>query len=182
MPNFSSIAEPITRLTRKNELFVWGPEQQGSIAKIKHMLAYEPTRRLFDPDSPVELHTDASSIGIGSILIQNGQTVDYFSRKLSDAERRLAATELECLAVVDSIDHFQTYLEYRPFKLVTDHSALQWLSKVKDSKSKLFRWDQKLKLYTYTVEHRPGRQMAHVDALSRALVTLVLSSDAIREA
>ena len=182
MPNFSSIAEPITRLTRKKELFVWGPEQQAAIAQIKHMLANEPTRRLFDPDSPVELHTDASSIGIGSILIQNGQPVDYFSRKLSDAERRLAATELECLAVVDSIDHFRTYLECRPFKLVTDHSALQWLSRVKDSKSKLFRWDQKLKLYTYTVEHRPGRQMAHVDALSRAPVTLVLSSDAIREA
>ena len=146
------------------------------------MLANEPTRRLFDPDSPVKLHTDASSIGIGSILIQNGQPVDYFSRKLSDGERRLAATELECLAVVDSIDHFRTYVECRPFKLVTDHWALQWLSRVKDSKSKLFRWDQKLKLYTYTIEHRTGRQMAHVDALSRAPVTLVLSSDTLREA
>ena len=86
------------------------------------------------------------------------------------------------LAVVDSIDHFRTYLECRPFKLVTDNSALQRLSRVKDSKSKLFRWDQKLKLNTYTVEHRPDRQMAHVDALSRAPITLMLSSDTIREA
>ena len=30
MPNFSSIAEPITRLTRKNELFAWRPEQQAA--------------------------------------------------------------------------------------------------------------------------------------------------------
>ena len=88
MANFSSIAEPITRLTRKNELFVWGPEQKAAKAQIKHMLANELTRRLLDPDSPVELHTDPSTIGIGSILIQNGQPVDYFSRKLSDAERR----------------------------------------------------------------------------------------------
>ena len=88
MPNFSSIPEPITLLTPKNELLAWGPEQQAAKAQIKHMLTYEATKRQFDPDSPVELHIDASSIGIGSILIQNGQPVDYFSRKLSVAERR----------------------------------------------------------------------------------------------
>ena len=67
------------------------------------------------------LQTDASGYGIGAVLsvMRDGEElpIGYFSRKLSSPERRYAATELECLAVVRSVEHFAVR---RPF---TDHRA-----------------------------------------------------------
>ena len=45
----------------------------------------------------------------------------YYSRQLQGAEANYAATELECLAVVAAVRHFETYLAGQEFELVTDH-------------------------------------------------------------
>ena len=123
--------EPITRLNKKDIPFVWGEEQDKAFNKLKQLMADEPVRRIYDPKLPIELHTDASTIGIGAILIQNGHPIGYFSWKINDAETRYTPAELECLAVVDAIKYFQIYLGRNQFKVVTDHSALQWLFKIK---------------------------------------------------
>ena len=103
--------ESITRLNKKDIPFVWGDEQEKAFTKLKQLMADEPVRRIYDPKLPLELHTDASTVGLGAILIQNGHPIGYYSRKLNDAETRYTPTELECLAVVDAIKYFQIYLE-----------------------------------------------------------------------
>lgn len=129
-----------------------------------------PVRQIFDPSLECELHTDASKIGIGAILIQNNYPIRYFSKKLSDTQTRYTATELECIAGVNAINYFRIYLEGRNFIIFTDHLALKWLFRFSESKSRLFRWSKELSCYDYEVVHRPGKQMAHVD------VCLVLQS------
>ena len=51
--------------------------------------------------------TDASAIGLGAVLEQKWDDewlpVAFWSRKLKDAETRYSATDLEWLAVVDSV-------------------------------------------------------------------------------
>lgn len=59
-------------------------------------------------------HTDASERGIGLVLSQNNGRGEeklglYYSRKLSPQERKYIVTELECLAVVDSVLHFAVF-------------------------------------------------------------------------
>ena len=74
------------------------------------------------------LHTDASAQGIGAVLsvVRNEEELltRYFSRKLSATERNYSATELECLAVVKAVEHFEVNLIGKPFTIVTDHRAL----------------------------------------------------------
>ena len=73
------------------------------------------------------LVTDACLSGIAGVLCgcRNGEelTVSFYSRQLQDRETRYFATELECLAVVDSVKHFEVYLHGRSFMVHTDHRA-----------------------------------------------------------
>ena len=77
------------------------------------------------------LQTDASSVAVGAVLLQEHQgvrlPVAYASRTLSVQERRvLSAYELECLAVF-GFDKFRKYLEHQEFLLETNNQALSWL-------------------------------------------------------
>ena len=73
------------------------------------------------------VQTDASGKGISGIIsvCRNGAElpVVFFSRQLRGAERNYAALELECLAVVEALRHFQVYLHGRHLqsKLITEH-------------------------------------------------------------
>lgn len=72
---------------------------------------------IFDPDKHTEVHTDASAIGIGAILLQqvNGQmsVVAYYSRQTTADQRCYHSYELETMAVVLVLRHFRVYLRYR---------------------------------------------------------------------
>ncbi|KAL5516823.1 hypothetical protein EMCRGX_G002244 [Ephydatia muelleri] len=74
------------------------------------------------------LQTDASAVGIGAGLEQEGHVIAYASRSLTPPERQYSVMERECLAVAFAVKHFRRYLLGRPFSLHTDHQPLHWLS------------------------------------------------------
>ena len=85
-----------------------------------------------DYSKPFLLQTDASEIGIGSVLSQldeqkQDRPVAYVSRKLKRAERNYATVERECSAIVPGIKHFEVYLMGVSFTVVTDHGCLKYL-------------------------------------------------------
>ena len=123
----------------------------------------------FDPNRETELITDASSLGIAFKLVQlNPETnkwhpVLYGSKKLTQAERKWTATELECLAVVTALEKNKQYLQGMKFRLVTDHKALKSLLTKKDLPGKLARWSMILTGYPdIEIVHRPGDQISGV--------------------
>lgn len=61
--------------------------------------------------------------------------VAYISRKLFP--RETAAVKLECLAVKWALDTLKYYLLGRDFSLETDHHAMQWLGRMKDSNARV---------------------------------------------
>jgi hypothetical protein len=93
--------------------------------------------------------------------------VVYASRKLLDREISLSTTEKECLGLVWAVQLFRPYLYGISFVVETDHNALVWLSKVKDTNQKLLRWSLTLQQYNFVVRHKRGRDHVNVDALSR---------------
>ena len=117
------------------------------------------------------LQTDASGHGVGAVLsvCRDGDElpVGYFSRKLKPAERNYSATEPECLAVVQAIDHFAAYLIGRPFTVETDHRALQYLHSSRHLNARLTRWALKLQSYSFNIRYRPGKSNQNADGLSR---------------
>ena len=120
---------------------------------------------------PFVLYTDASMTAMGVVLsqVQEGQkrAICYASKAFSKAQTRYSATKRELLAVVNSTRHFRQYLLGRKFKIVTDHSALQWLYNFKDPDALTARWLEKLAAFNYEVVHRPGKSIGHADGLSR---------------
>ena len=175
--NFSNIAAPLYELLRKQTKWHWNDEQQKAYERLKKLLTSEPILAIFDPKKSCILYTDACAIGVGAILAQKDNhgkehVIAYFSKRLPENHYR--ATELECLGVVESVRHFKHYLGKR-FTLYTDHRALQWLQKFKDTNRKLWNWSQELSTISYETFARPGTMMRHVDALSRAPVSAHLS-------
>ena len=75
--------------------------------------------------------------------------------------------ELECLAIISSVQHFRVYLTGVKFTVQTDHKCLQYLHRFKDENSRLTRWALALQPYDFRVQHRPGKANANADGRSR---------------
>ena len=93
--------------------------------------------------------------------------VAYYFRQLQGAEANYPATELECLAVVAAVRHFETYLAVQEFELVTDHHALQGLRTSRNHNRHLTRWSLFLQDFRFEVVYKPGPQNSNADGLSR---------------
>ncbi|KAK9685737.1 RNase H-like domain found in reverse transcriptase [Popillia japonica] len=125
---------------------------------------------IYSPDLDTELHCDASAVGFGAILLQKQECgefrpVFYFSKRTTPCESKYHSFELECLAVVHAIRRFHVYLFGKPFRIVTDCDSFRLTLAKKDINPRIARWAMMLQDYDYTVVHRPGKRMAHVDAL-----------------
>ena len=111
VPNFARIAKPLHELTKLDVDFHWEADQQAAFNELKERLCSPPILVHYDPEASLELRTDACDYAIGGLLLQkdpNGQVgvLHYISRLLSDAERKYAVTEKECLAVVYALPSY----------------------------------------------------------------------------
>ena len=174
IPNYSSVASPLTDLTRKSmpNQVVWTPECAVAFEKLKFLLCSAPVFQAPNFEKQFILQTDASEQGVGAVLNQlDGSGADhpvaYFSRKLLPREEKYSTVEKECLAIKLGIQAFRVYLLGRPFTVQMDHRALQWLDRVKESNARLTRWSLSLQPYQFELAYRPGNQNGNADGLSR---------------
>ena len=170
--DYATIATPLTDLTKKGEpeQVKWTDQCENAFQTLKKALTSATLLRNPDFSQTFQLQTDASDTGIGAVLSQGGdqdQPIAYYSRKLLDRERNYSTIEKECLAVLLGIKAFETYLIGHPFILQTDNRALKWLQQFKDKNMRLTRWSLALQPYTFTVQHRKGKENGNADALSR---------------
>ncbi|CAH2220104.1 jg14835 [Pararge aegeria aegeria] len=171
--DFARIAFPLSKLLKKDTVWTWNDDQEKAFVKLKTRLVDRPILAIYDPAAETELHTDASRLGIGSILLQRTKGNDifrpvaYYSRQTSPEEKNFHSYELETLAVVCSLRKFRVYLLGIPFKIVTDCSALRSTFSKRDFIPRIARWWLLLQEFQCSVEYRAGVKMGHVDALSR---------------
>ena len=169
--NFAVIARPLHKASESKSLFLWTPEAQDALERLKRKLISTPILALPSMKKPFILYTDASMTAMGAVLsqVQDGQerAFCYASKAFLKAQTKYSATKLELLAVVNFARHFRHHLLGRKFKIVTDHSALQWLHNFKDPDALTAHWLEKLAAFNYEVVHRPGKSIGHADGLSR---------------
>jgi len=170
--DYSSIALPLSELTKHEVKFVWDEPQRTAFTKLKAALSSAPILIVPNPDLPFTLNCDASKFAVGSTLQQdhgNGlQPVGYRSRKLTPAERNYDVRETEFLAFVDACSYWRHYLHgTQPFKWLTDHDSLKYHRTMPNLSGRLARWVEKLAEFDYTVEHIAGVKNVVADALSR---------------
>ena len=145
---------------------------QEAFQILKQTLLTNPIVRSPDFRKVFILQADASEVGVGAVLSQlddNDQDhpIGYFSRKLLPREQKYATLEKDCLAVKLGIQHFAVYLMGKPFRIQTDHRALQWFNNFKEKNSRLTRRNLALQPFTFTIEHKKGKVNANADTLSR---------------
>ena len=190
IPNFSGICRPLNHLKKKDVVFEWTDKCKNAFNTLIKIIASNPVLHFPDWSLPFELCTDASHRGTGAVLYQRDVTkprkeqlrlIGFHSHTFTPAEINYNVTEKECLAVKLAIEHFESYLEARRFKVHTDHKALTTLMTMDQPKGRLARWQMSLMLFEMEINHRKGTELTDADAVSRlclddkpfALVSLV---------
>ena len=112
--NFAEIANPLTRLTKKDVQFVWDSDAENVFQQLKCLLTNTPVLSFLCDEGTLILDTDASGVAIGAVLSQKQgneeKVIAYFSRSLDRTQRQYCTTRRELLAVVKSLAHFHSYL------------------------------------------------------------------------
>ncbi|GBP86280.1 Retrovirus-related Pol polyprotein from transposon 17.6 [Eumeta japonica] len=162
----------------------WKPEHEVIRQKIIFALTNEPVLLIHDPNVETELHTDASAIGYGAVLLQKKDgklhPVAYYSKRTTSAESKYHSYELETLAVVNAVKYFRRYLHGR-FVVVTDCSSLQSTRKKLDLTPRVHRWWAFLQSFDFNIIHREGKRMSHADFFSRNPLPHVAERDGTKK-
>lgn len=167
IPNFSRLSAPLYHLTKKGVPFLVGEEAQLSFKAIKQLLISPPILAYPDPEKPYELISDASLLGCGAVLTQEGKAIAYFSSRFSPAERNYTTGEQELLGIIKALKEWRCYLEgCNGLTLVTDHNPLTFFSKQPTLSRRQARWSEFLSRFHFEVKYRPGASNP-ADSLSR---------------
>ena len=168
--DFSIIASPLTKLLRKGVKFEWSDKSQNSFKQLKRMLVKALV--LMQPTSRKEytLYSDASSIGLGCVLMQDGKVVAYASRQLKPHEQNYPTQDLELVAVVFALKLWRHYLYEEKCRIYTDHKSLKYLLTQKELNLRYRRWLELFKDYDCIIDYHPGKANVVADALSRKTV------------
>jgi hypothetical protein len=82
IPNFSKIAKPMSKLIEKDSKFKWIQECEEAFLTLKKLLTTAPILTQPDIEKPFDVYCDASGMGIGGVLMQDGHAIAYASRQL----------------------------------------------------------------------------------------------------
>lgn len=176
VPGFATIAAPIIELFKKDEIFLWDERRNNAFQELKSKLGSQPVVGYFNPNAVrTELHTDASSIGLGAMLLQGDsgkelKLIYAISRRTSDIEKNYHSSKLELMAIVWSMIRLHRFLIGIKFHVITDCQALVHIDSFNTNNPQIVRWLNVISEYDFEIHHRPGAKMSHVDALSRAPV------------
>ena len=184
VPCFSTVAQPLYQLTRKDEPFVWSDTCEDAFNRLKTSLTVAPVLAYPHFGRDFLLETDASGMGLGAVLSQEQEDrsirpIAFASRTLQPHEKNYGISELEALGVVWAVKHFRYYLYGHHCTVFTDHEALKALLNTPQPSGKLARWGMALQELDLKIEYRPGKGNTRADALSRYPVSL-LPSDCAR--
>ena len=173
VPQFASIAAPLTALTGKDQKnpVVWSEACEIAFQTLKDCLCSSPVLKSPDFSRRFLVQVDASAVGLGAVLaqgdLQDEQPVLFLSRKLLPRETRYSTVEKEGLAIKWALESLKYYLLGREFDLETDHRALTWINTMKDQNSRLTRWYLSLQPFKFVIRHRAGKSNVVADFLSR---------------
>jgi hypothetical protein len=120
-----------------------------------------------DLEKPFDVYCDASGIGLGCVLMQEGRAITYASRQLKRHEENYPTHDLELAAVVHSLKIWGHYLLGSECRIYTDHKSLKYIFTQSDLNMRQRRWLELIKDYKLEIHYHPGKANVVADALSR---------------
>jgi len=174
--NYSSIAQPLYKLQKKNTKFQWTQTEENAFSELKENLVKAPILSFPNFDKQFIIRTDASYDGLGDVLIQKDNEgvehpIFYVSRTLKKYELNYSVTDIEGTAAFYCTKKFKSYLNSNNFKtiLFTDHKPLVGLfnNNKEPNNARQMRWVVTLSMLNVIVKYEPGKKNVVADALSR---------------
>jgi hypothetical protein len=83
-----------------------------------------PVLALPDFSKTFQIQTDASKLGVGVVLLQDGHPLAFVSKALGPHTRGLSTYEKEYLAVLVAVEQWRAYLQLGEFVIFTDQRSL----------------------------------------------------------
>jgi hypothetical protein len=170
--DFSTIAAPLHGLTKKGVVFQWGQAQEESFSSLKDKLTHAPLLQLPDFGKTFELECDASGVGIGGVLMQNGKPVAYFSEKMTGPVLNYSTYDKELYALVRSLQTWRHYLWPKEFVIHSDHESLKYIRSQNNLNRRHAKWVEFIESFPYIIKHKKGKDNVIADALSRRYTML----------
>ncbi len=164
----------------------WTRGMNSAYSELRSLLCDHVMLCVPSVDDELRLYTDASGDGIGACLHVVRDEVEspaaFFSHQLRPAEKNYSITELESLAVVAAIRHFERLVYARPLEVITDHKACLALLSGKGLNRRLLRFALALQDRAIKLVHRAGSLHSNADGFSRQSWTMDTNSDPVLSA
>jgi hypothetical protein len=104
------MSAPLLHLSKKGVSFHWGAAQDLAFHTLIDKLTHAPLLQLLDFVKTFELKCNASGIGIGGVLLQEGKLIAYFSENLSGPSVNYSTHDKELYALVPVLETWKHYL------------------------------------------------------------------------
>ena len=164
----------IRELLHQGKQWTWGYEQQEAFERIKADLKQPPVLALYDPNKETKVAADASSYGLGGVVLQRQpddtwRPVSFLSRAMTPTETRYAQIEKEALALTWACERSWEYLVGKSICIETDHKPLVPLLSthtLDQLPPRRFRM-RLMRFHLKEIKHVLGKQMYIANALSR---------------
>jgi hypothetical protein len=155
-----------TRINKTNKKpWRWDPIHQQAFDNVKAAIAKETVLAYPDFSKPFEIYTDASSTQLGAVITQDNRPVAFFSRKLSKMQQKYSVTEIELLAIVETLKDFKGMLWGQDIKVYTDHKNLT-RDALGLTSDRVYHWRLLLEEYAQEIIYIKGIHNTVADAIS----------------
>ena len=158
-PNFSSLANPLFKITSGSNPFVFQTKERESFNSLKGILQEGHVLRFPDYDRPFAVAIGTDDVGIDLVLMQKrdaecyqwGQ-IAHVSRKFRPNERKFTTAEQVVVGIVTAVEKFKAALYYQPFTVMTTSTAVNFLLTSTSIEGRVAKWALLLSDKNYTVK------------------------------
>jgi hypothetical protein len=154
MRNFSTIVAPLNDLMKKGILFHWGCCTRPSFSHPHRQVDSCTTPPTSDFGNTFKLKCDASAIGIGGVLLQEGKLMAYFSEKLSGPSLNYSTYDKESYALVHVLETWQYYLWTKEFIIHPDHESLKHIRGQAKLNKRYAKWVEFIETFPYIIKYK----------------------------
>ncbi|MCG8430404.1 MAG: reverse transcriptase, partial [Candidatus Omnitrophica bacterium] len=178
VPRFADLSRPLTKLTRKDEKFVWTKECQASFQILKESLCKDPILKYPDTNKSYMLFTDASKYAWAGVLTQGypdeqGKTtqhpVAYVSGLFNKTQVKWAALTKEAFAIYKSVKKLIIYTSGCEVLIKSDHKPLKRFLEKATQNENVDRWALQLEGQKLKIDYIEGVKNTLADTLSRLI-------------
>ena len=179
MPRLADKLHPLHDATKvKGQAIEGTSECQSAFLAAKSALVTATLLHHPHSNAKTSITVDASNRAVGGQLEQllNGIwcPVAFFSRKLSNAERKYSTFDRELLAIFLAVKHFRHHIEGLPFTIFTDHKPLTFaFASAVERSPRQTRHMSFISEFSTNVFHVSGKDNVVADALSRPDISAI---------